>query len=141
MMYGPVSKDGAGRKLYQDIGQAFRQHDPNCWTKAMLEDINDALLSSLSGPYTKIVVDDVRYVNEAELLQRAGFFLVRVDTDKSILLERFKSLYPTVDYYGASAHGSEQEFDMIQGDFLVNGNTERVTDVLDVIARSVNRPV
>ena len=61
------------RRLLQSIGQAQRDFDPDYWVNVVRRKLNAA--ESWNLP---VVVTDVRYRNEAEMLQARGFRLVRI---------------------------------------------------------------
>jgi hypothetical protein len=58
-------KDDRGRKLLQDIGSAGRAYDPWMWVSKMPTD-------------QPIIIDDVRFLNEAEAIKDAGGITVRI---------------------------------------------------------------
>ncbi|MFJ4794007.1 nucleoside/nucleotide kinase family protein [Kitasatospora purpeofusca] len=61
------------RRLLQHLGQSLRDTDPEFWVRMLTEKVRTADRWGLP-----VVVSDVRYPNEAEALQQAGFRLVRV---------------------------------------------------------------
>ena len=65
-------KDGGGRKLLQKIGEVARDYLPNIWIEKLEESLFD-----VGGDF--VVIDDCRYVNEAEWVRSEGGFLVRID--------------------------------------------------------------
>jgi hypothetical protein len=58
-------KDDRGRKMLQDIGSAGRAYDPWTWVAKMPTD-------------HPIIIDDVRFINEAEAIKDAGGIVVRI---------------------------------------------------------------
>lgn len=62
------------RKLMQLYGQVMRDQDPNIWVKL-------ALLDIIENPAEIVVIDDLRFTNEARMLREAGFKLIRVVRD------------------------------------------------------------
>jgi hypothetical protein len=69
------AKDEAGRTLLQSLGQARREEDPDYWVKLMRHVI---ALQWSKNPDQTIIIDDLRYDNEAELVATLGgvIFLV-----------------------------------------------------------------
>lgn len=63
--------EGKDRSLLQAIGTAFRRIDEDVWV--------NHLLSKLDPRDNCVVVDDVRFRNEAEILKRNGFMLLYMD--------------------------------------------------------------
>jgi hypothetical protein len=62
-------KDDVGRRFLQVLGQSVREHiNPEAWIWAA-----EKLIDAAPGP---VVVTDVRYPNEAEMIRRRGGFLV-----------------------------------------------------------------
>lgn len=68
-------KDTKGRKLLQDIGRIGREYDKDVWVKKMLLNVYN---TSLGIPPNVIVIDDWRFPNEAEFLQKEGFRVWKV---------------------------------------------------------------
>lgn len=74
------------RRLLQTIGAQGRAIDADIW-------IRDAL--NQSDLHERVVIDDVRFVNEARALVAAGFKLVRLSfPDQDSQKERLRSAYP-----------------------------------------------
>lgn len=74
----PEVKD---RELLQWLGTNYgRARDENVWVRLAENNINRALKS-----VENIYFSDLRFVNEAEMLKRNGFILVKLDRDKSFL--------------------------------------------------------
>lgn len=64
---------GKDRLLLQKLGtDAIRNVFPDAWVNYLVREIDD------SRPF-RVVVDDVRFLNEAEILRNKGFILVRVE--------------------------------------------------------------
>jgi hypothetical protein len=62
------------RRTLQALGQGIRGQDEDFWLMRILPKV---LIAAVVG--ARVVVADVRYRNEADSLNRAGFTLVRVD--------------------------------------------------------------
>jgi hypothetical protein len=58
-------KDARGRKLLQDLGSIGREYDRQCWVDLMPTD-------------RPLIIDDVRYINEAAAIRAAGGIIVRI---------------------------------------------------------------
>lgn len=116
-LFGVQGKGGASRKLYQELGTALRAFDEDVWINALLMRVSRSVL--VSRP---IVVDDLRYVNEAKALKRAGFVLVQVICDEGTRMERVHVLYPDT-LPSSHEHPSEQQWKMIRPDYTVISNT------------------
>lgn len=61
------------RRFLQHLGQAQREHDEDYWVRALRSKVNAAQAWNLP-----VVVTDVRYPNEADMLRTRGFRMVRV---------------------------------------------------------------
>lgn len=74
--------EGKPRGFLQDLGSALRAIDGGIFVRA-------AVNKAQAG---KIVVDDLRMVNEAVAFRQAGFKLVRVDVDEAVRMQRVEEL-------------------------------------------------
>lgn len=59
-------KDEKGRKLLQDIGKVGRQYNKDTWAKLTFDSVFDKPLF----PYDVVVIDDWRFPNESEYIER-----------------------------------------------------------------------
>jgi len=65
------TKDEAGRRLLQSLGVAVRDHlSPDAWVQAAEDDIE-----RIQGP---VVITDVRFPNEVQMIRRRGGKMVRI---------------------------------------------------------------
>jgi len=73
------------RELLQKIGKGMRAIDTDIWVKKL-----ERILASLIGYGidTPIIIDDVRYPNEVEMLKKFGFKIVYIDVGPEIRRER-----------------------------------------------------
>jgi dephospho-CoA kinase len=118
---------GKPRKLYQDIGQQFRQIDPDVWVK----DLDRTMVNLMELGETNFVVTDVRQMNEYLYLKKQGFTVIKVETEDEIRKERIKAKGDTFnveDFY----HETEVAVDSIPYDYLVTNNT-KLMDFYDQI--------
>lgn len=90
------------RKLLQQIGTNLKLIDEEVW-------INYALNSS----YNYIIIDDLRFENEAKKLKENGWIIIKLNISKELQVERIKKTYPNtwLHHIGYLNHESEQEFD------------------------------
>lgn len=97
-MFGMKEKD---RKLLQTIGTQFRQIDNDVWIKYLINQNLD-----------NIIIDDLRYINEAKLLKENGWYIIRININKNIQIERLKQTYNNwEDHIQNINHESELEID------------------------------
>lgn len=92
-LYGIQGKDGPNRAILQDLGGYIRKQDSDIWIKHALykaQHMEDSM------PHRGLALDDLRYSNEAEVLKRNGFMLVKVECNEEVRQARIKHLYPDV---------------------------------------------
>lgn len=103
------------RRLLQRVGQTMRERDPDYWVSNMRRLLNGA--ERLNMP---VVVTDVRYRNEADMLVTRGFRLVRI-------------VRPGASAGGSAAsHSSETELDDYATPVTIRNNGS-VGDLRDAI--------
>ena len=73
------------RNLLQQIGTSMRNIDPSVWV--------NKLIRSVDTTAHAVIVDDVRYPNEALSLKRNGFTIVWLDVDDAERKKRIDQLY------------------------------------------------
>lgn len=95
-------KDSRGRKLLQDIGTAGREYRRDCWLRNL--------------PTHPVIIDDVRYINEAAAIRGVGGIIVRVVR---------AGLTPM-------QHSSETEQADIVADYII-ASDEHIEEKLEVI--------
>ena len=59
-------KDSRGRKLLQDLGSIGREYDRQCWVSRM-------------PTGRAVIIDDVRYINEAAAIRSVGGIIIRIE--------------------------------------------------------------
>lgn len=112
-MYGIQGKDGNDRLVLQGLGTDLRKYDKDVWIKYLLADIKRR---EIQDQHFKPVIDDVRYLNEANILKQNDFVLIRVSTPPEILSGRLSRLYPNRPAT-AFLHASETEQEGIETDY------------------------
>lgn len=95
------------RWVYKDVGLAMRSVDKDVWVRYVLRQIDK---------HDIVIVDDLRFQNEAELLRENGFFLIRIERDKKL---REAHGYNTRD-----SHISETALDGFKFDLTLSNNGE-----------------
>ena len=123
-LFGVTSKNGTDRQILQAVGQKMREIDPDVWIKYLLNTVKyvEQFKGTAYVPPVNIVLDDLRYANEALALKEAGFLLVHVDVPHPVLEWRRASLYPDTplsSYY----HDSEADWPHISSDYTVTGTS------------------
>ena len=74
---------GKDRKLLQQIGSSMRIININVWTNYLLNKKKD-----------NIIIDDLRYFNEADALKNNGFIIIRINVSDKLQKERIIKKYP-----------------------------------------------
>jgi nicotinamide riboside kinase len=82
-------KNNYNRKLLQEFSDDVKKWDSDIWTKYL---INSAEWYARSN--AKIVIDDLRFVREAEKLKENDFLLIKVECDDYLRAKRVLDLYP-----------------------------------------------
>ncbi len=115
--------DKKNREVLQAIGHGRRvQYGEDYWVNKFFEQIKDM---------DNIVVDDVRYMNEYEILKKNGFITVRIDSPENVRRERIPRTFPK-----DTNHQSEIDLDSVS-DWHVFINNVGPVDRLDVFADKI----
>lgn len=121
-LYGVKGKNGNDREVLQKIGEYLRAIDPEVWIKYLLLEV-ERYEDWAQDFKPKVVVDDLRYANEAKALKDNGFLLILVTVPKEERERRLALLYPETPasvYY----HDSEKEWEMIPFDDVVYSSVD-----------------
>ena len=103
------------RKTLQDVGLAMRAVDPDVWIRQMA----DSLYAL--PPNAPVVVDDLRFLNEAAFLAQHGFYIVRL----------YRETLPVLTD-GLSAHVSETEQDsIVENDNIMAFSLEELISLVE----------
>ena len=112
-LFGMVEKD---RKLLQQIGMKMREIRPDVWIDYMNRTIDEDFATD---KYDVAIVDDVRFINEAEKLSAQGWRIVRLHLDEDLQRERLKKTYPDWEVHWANRNDpSETEVSQIPEDYI-----------------------
>jgi len=74
-----VKRDHNSRALMQAYGEAMRDQDKDYWLDLVISNIRD--WEHLTPAIDGIVIDDMRYMNEAVALKADGFVLIKIVRD------------------------------------------------------------
>jgi hypothetical protein len=109
------------RRILQHTGQTVREYDDEFWLTAMRRKLNNAEAWNLP-----VVVSDVRYPNEADMLRSRGFRLVRIirPTGTAVTMREAR----------AAMHASETALDGYAADATIT-NAGSVTDLYEELSR------
>jgi dephospho-CoA kinase len=114
---------GKDRPLLQKIGMKMREIEENVWLDYVLESANRQL--------GIVIVDDVRFINEAVTMKENEWIMIKIVVDEETQLERLKKTYPHdwERHWENRNNPSESQVDHILDevfDFIIDAN-----DVMD----------
>jgi len=110
--------EGKDRLLLQMLGESLRKIDIDVWARYLIQQIE--VYCAVGMGKCRVVVDDLRYLNEARILRAHGFVLVRLiclDEKNRIAWLKDKGTLAGID------HSSETEQDQIQVDLEIRWRT------------------
>ena len=79
--------EGKNRELLINIGTKMREIKSDVWVNYTINEIK-------KNNYDKIIIDDVRYLNEFQKLKDNNWTLVKLIISEDLQLERLKKTYP-----------------------------------------------
>jgi len=123
------------RKLLQDFGSALREIDQDVWVKYLMRKIGLCVFRCIEDKQpARIVIDDLRYLNEAHILKQNGFILVRLICLNESLRFDWLQKHGTLDGQG---HPSETEQEQILVDYTIRWATldDLRTKVLTLVGK------
>ena len=121
-LYGVDGKDGDGRRILQELSDDLKKYDKDIIIKHLL-------YRAINHENESIVVDDLRFKVEADILRKNGFKIIKVTCDDALRQERITRLYPTAPQE-AQGHRSEQEWQTIPADYsVVSDNISTIFDL------------
>lgn len=105
-LFGMVHKD---RRLLQKIGMKMREIREDVWIDYLINHEGDNL-----------IVDDVRFINEAEKLKAAGWTILRINIDDDLQKSRLQTTYPAdwEVHWNSRGDSSEAQVDLIATELL-----------------------
>ena len=131
---GILPPEAAGKKhraVLQAIGAEGRRLRPTIW-------IEDAL--NQADSHENVVIDDMRYINEAKLAHDQGFVNVRLCISENLQKSRLQRTYPDdwESHWGARADSSEQEIyqipiDHMKAELIVEDGPHCIEQILDLL--------
>ena len=99
------------RQLLQNIGGKMREINPTVWADYIEKKYKDTEF---------VVIDDVRYKNEVQMLKRNGYYLIKLNISKELQRERLVDLYKDsyTSHLANLNHSSETEFDKLDNNLF-----------------------
>ena len=119
-------KDDTARELMQVYGQAMREQNPLHWVNFMMCGVDFGEELGTDGH----VVDDLRFVNEAEALREEGFVLVRVNKISTV---------PPSYFTATSQHISENEWLDIDFDYTITAVDGALSELFGQVDDVINK--
>jgi len=116
------------RPLLQSISDKMKEIDPDIWTKYVVRKIKHL---------DNIIIDDLRFVNEARYLQELGFTIIKLtidpDTQRNRIMRKYMEHYQI--HLDNLHHNSEQDYNNIKVDYSLESNNH-LFNTIDVILMS-----
>ncbi|MBH8600108.1 AAA family ATPase [Thermoactinomyces sp. CICC 23799] len=112
------------RRRLQELGQLCRKFDEEVWIKHLDKKLEQA--------GEKVVITDLRQMNEYEFCKRKGFVIVKVHADDDVRLERLKARGDNFQPEDLR-HETELAVDDIPYDQLIDNNGDYEALVVQVM--------
>ena len=113
------------RHLLQQIGTKMREINSNIWIEYLTHKHKDDV---------HIIIDDVRYINEANTLKKNGYFLIKLNISNELQETRIKLLYENSDQHlNKRNHDSETSLDMLNDDIfdlIINVDDDNIEEIV-----------
>ena len=138
--------EGKPRHHYQHIGQELRKLNPDVWINYLFRSVGHYLtqeqadsLINKTKPNENIVVTDGRQLNEAEMLKKAGYIIVKVETPEEIRVERIKESGDSFNLEQLN-HETEKQVDLIEPDVVIrnDGSLEELKALVGCLVKGVD---
>ncbi len=122
------------RKNLVKIGQHMRKMDENVWVNIIERRMDEYLDTS------SIVVSSIRQQNEYDMLKKKGFIFIKIETLKSIRIDRCLENKDT-DFEKQLDSSLENELDNFECDYLIknNGTLEEFYMQIDLILYKISQ--
>lgn len=75
-------------RLLQDLEEKMKEIDDNVWIKYLTNQIINE---------ERVIIDDLRYINEYNSLKKFGFIIIKLEISKEEQIKRIKNTYPDQD--------------------------------------------
>ena len=126
-LFGMTHKD---RRLLQQIGMKMREIKEDVWI--------DYLINLQVDEGENLIVDDVRFINEAKKLKSAGWIVIRINIDDELQRDRLKSTYPDdwEVHWDSRGDASEVEVEHINIDDVdleLDAGPDAIQEMLDYL--------
>ena len=111
------------RRLLQLFGEKMKDIDKNIWIKHTFKEIDRDLFLKKQ---LNIVIDDLRFRNEAKYLQDKNFTIIKLNIDSQLQIERIHKTYSNnaSEHINNLKHQSEKYIDNLPFDYEFNISKE-----------------
>uniref|UniRef100_A0A6C0J110 Uncharacterized protein n=1 Tax=viral metagenome TaxID=1070528 RepID=A0A6C0J110_9ZZZZ len=119
------------RKLLQILADKMKEINPDVWVNYLIEKIKDK---------DNVIIDDLRFPDEALELENLGFTIIGLDIDQDTQLKRLKKKYPQ-NYHRHLEnlhHTSEIQFKNIDADFRIYSNEKTLATIIKFLETDIN---
>ncbi len=124
-----------GRSAHIMVGMVGRQVDDNVWVNNLMDRID----SHEKAGRTNLVVDDIRFQNEAKALKEAGFTIVYLNTPWHVrfqrIQERTDDLTQHIQWFAHSSETAPEKIDRKYFDFICSTEKDVETVVNNLIKK------
>ena len=114
------------RPLLQKIGMKMREIRPSVWIDYIIH---------LGEEYDNLVIDDVRFANEAKVLKEAGWTIIRLNIEEPLQKERLQNTYDDWEvHWNSRGDASEVEVKLIVDvDLELGAGPDAIEEMLDYL--------
>ena len=120
------------RSLIQDFAQKVKEIDPNVWVNYLINNVDFD---------KKIVVDDLRFPNEFEILKNNGFIIIKLDISKEFQELRLKTTYPDNFQIHLNRRNdiSESFTDVLEHDYIYKVDSNNIKNLYSFLDSIIDK--
>ena len=114
-------KDADRRTILQEVGTNGFRHKlhEDFWVELM--DRDPKFITTVEREYN-IVIDDLRFLNEADFCKSLGMHVIKIKVEPEVQLKRIREKRKMDSKETSVNHDSEKEVDIIKYDYFLDGN-------------------
>lgn len=137
------------RKFIQEFAETTKTLDQNVWVNyikrqiinSVPEELPRQIACDLNTNDNHIVVGDVRFNNEYQMLRELGFKFILLDISEEYQVERLKKTYPNnyLEHLERRGHISEQNVYKFPADFYYHINETTEKDLFGFIKETIEK--
>tara|TARA_B110000908_G_C10061756_1_gene360959 strand:+ start:241 stop:747 length:507 start_codon:yes stop_codon:yes gene_type:complete len=122
---------GKDRLLLQEFSEKCKELDKDVWVKYL-----DEAISNETG---NIVIDDMRFPNEWEMLTLHGFTIIKLTLPPELQLQRIKETYPDTykKHLERLNHISESSYEYLPYDYTIDVSNGDVLNNINKILKFI----